>query len=676
MVAAVIKSIQQMPRAIKSSAVLQSLVMFPKPSKGSESENEKSIENGGYERAALLYDIKTSTAIKHWQPVNFNLQLMTNSPEFFQNVNNKNPLIQSSDFGNKILSVYYKMDTINRITETFENIITAIKNKNSSERLHSLKKDIQSLFTDLVVLGSENHEQYVRSIAMEGYLSLLSAKTMPISLVEKRNILQVAYDKLKPYALSDECLFVLLRIQNLLCYHLIQLNQVNLAREILENTEELYDKISTAEPNKFFDAEDLFTSEPLNKIKRINPEKIDKIITNNVQMQAFLYNKLDIPGKYTLYNHTALRRQLEMKEGTPQEWALRTARLGNYFTYLNEMGNARHHLCAAYHVLRTCHDNCKLIPGEFVLQKADFEMHFLELSHHWVKYGLTLFKLSKKMILSRYFSQPTSRSDLWKTVYLLGENNLDNAEKFEEDNLKDMVDEKEDGNAKREKLFSFPSLNLTETENRVPLKVVSNTEEARKLFAFTHKWLMRAKHYYAFEQHSAQYITCSLQLAELYEHLAFFERDIDCQYSIQKRRADVLEVLNTLLKTCDNVMSVQIDVIRELSQVQLELMALNLQKLWREESQTNILNLDTDADTIINSLGSDSNKTLTEKTLNASCKNAFLRKMEAATAINGKLFRLSDDGAFKRHTAERTTPQWLSTEDPATPTGALRHNIR
>lgn len=535
------------------------------------------------------------------------------------------------------------METLNRITNTFENVRTAIKNKNSSERLQILKKDIQTLSTELVVLGKENHDQYIRSLAMEGYLSLLSAKTMPIPLIEKRKILQVAYDKLKVYALRDECLFILLRIQNLLCYYLIQLDQINVAREILESMEELYDKISKSQPDKFLDAEDLFTSEPLCNIRRVNPEKIDKVITNNVQMQAFLYNKLNLPQKYTLYNHTALRRQLEMKEGTPQDWALRTARLGNYFTYLNQLGNARHHLCAAYHVLKTCHDNCKLMPEEFVLQKADFEIHFLELSHHWVKYGLTLFKLSKKKILNRYFSQPTSRADLWKTVDLL-DDHVENVEKFEEENTKDLGAEKTgkgDCNQQAEKLFMFPSLNLKDMETRVPLDMVCSVDEARKLFAFTHKWLMRAKHYYDIEHHSAQYISCSLQLAEIYEHLAFFERNIDNQYSIQKRRADVLETLNSLLKTCDNVMSVQIDVIRELSQVQLELMALNLQKLWREESQTNIFNLDIDADSIINSLDSESNKTLTEKTLNTSCKNMFLRKMEAATSINGKLFRLS-----------------------------------
>lgn len=534
------------------------------------------------------------------------------------------------------------MDTLVRITSTFENVRLAVKNKNSSERLQCLKREIQTLSTDLIILGKENHDQFIRSLAMEGYLALLSAKTMPIPLVEKKNVLQTAYDKLKQYALREECLFIVLRIQNLLCYYLIQLDQISFAREILEGTEVLYDMISKSQPDKFLDAEDLFATQPIKNIKKVNPEKIDKLITNNIQMQAFLYNKLNLQDKYTLYNHTALRRQLEMKEGTPQDWALRTARLGNYFTYLNSLGNARHHLCAAYHVLRTCHDNCKLMPEEFVLQKADFEIHFLELSHHWIKYGLTLFKLSKKKILNRYFTQPSSRPDLWKTVDMLDEN-LTNGEASEEENTKDQGAEKSDKGecSTSEQLFTFPSLHLEEMENRVPLNTACTIDDARKLFSFTHKWLMRAKHYYDFEHHSAQYISCTLQLAELYEHLAFFERNIDNQYSIQKRRADVLETLNSLLKTCDNVMSVQIDVIRELSQVQLELMALNLQKLWREESQTNMFNLDTDADSIINSLDSESNKTLTERRLNSPCKNMFLRKMEAATSINAKLFRLS-----------------------------------
>lgn len=527
------------------------------------------------------------------------------------------------------------------IARTFENIRNALKNKHSSERVQVLKHDIQALSTELIVLGQQNHEQYVRSLAMEGYLAVLTVKSMPISLVEKRNALHNVFEKLKPYAMQEECLFIFLRIQNLLCYYLIQLDQTALACDILESMEDWYDKISKEQPDKFIDAEDLFTGNNFSNLRRINPEKIDKMITNNVQMQAFLYNKLNLPEKYTLYNHTALRRQLEMKEGTPQDWALRTARLGNYFTYLNQMGNARHHLCAAYHVLRTCHDNCKLMPTEFVLQKADFEVHFLELSHHWVKYGLTLFKLSKKLILNRCFTQSNSGPDLWRIADSTPDT-ATNSEKAEDENEKDARTEKSGkGDFNTEKLYLFPSLDIQAMESKVPLEMVSNVEDSRKLFAFTHKWLLRACHYYDLEHHSAQYMSCLLQLAELYEQFAFFERNVDNQYSIQKRRAEVLENLNSMLKSGDHTMSVQIDVIRELSQVQLELMALNLQKLWHEESQTNVLNLDQDADSLINSFCGESNKTITEKTLNVPSKNIFLRKMEAASSINGKLFRLT-----------------------------------
>lgn len=533
------------------------------------------------------------------------------------------------------------METLTKIKHTFDNVRSVIKEKNSSNRLQCLKKDLLVLQSELLVLGKENHDQYIRSQAMEGYLTLLTTKTMPLSLNEKKNILLVAFDKLKQYSLREECLFIFLRIQNLLCYYLIQLDESTLAKDILENMEEIYEKISKSKAGIYIDAEDLFTTETIDNVKRLNSEKIDKLITNNVQMLAYIYNKLNMPQRYTLYNHTALRRQLEMKEGTPQDWALRTARLGNYFTYLNQLSNARHHLCAAYYILRTCHDNCKLMPEEFVLQKADFEMHFLELSHHWVKYGLTLFKLSRKKILHRYFSQSATGTDTWRTVDMLNDT-VTNSEKNEE-NVKDNGSEKhEKGDGVSETVFTFPTLDLKDIEKKVPLDTICTTEEARKLFSFTHKWLMRAKHYYDFEHYSAQYISCSLQLSELYEYLSFFEKNIDNQYSVQKRRADVLETLNSLLKTCDDAMTIQIDVIKELSQVQLELMALNLQKLWREESQINILNLDCDADSIINSLDSESNKTLTERTLNTNSKNMFLRKMEAATSLNAKLYRLSD----------------------------------
>ncbi|KAI5640952.1 hypothetical protein NE865_06828 [Phthorimaea operculella] len=536
------------------------------------------------------------------------------------------------------------METLRRISLTFDEIKKITSNKTSPEFAQALKRDLQILSSELQILSQENHELFIRSLAMEAYVTLLTVKSLPMNIHDKLNILYSNFEKLKPFKMREECLFIFLRTQNLLCYYLIQLEKIDTCRDILESMEELYDKTTKHSTTRFIDTEDLFSCNDLSNLRQVSLDKIDRVITNNIEMQAFVYNKMNMPEKYALYYHTTLRRQLEMKEGTPQDWAQRAARLGSYFTYLNQMTNARHHLCAAYYVLRTCHDRCKLVPEEFIAQKATFETLFLDLSHHWVKYGLHLFKLSKKKILNRYFNQTTDAvtgPDLWKTVDFDEEKGLCDAS-FEDENSKDLgVEKSGKGDYNNTQLFIFPTLNLRNMEAKVPCELVSDVEEARQLFMFTHKWLMRAKRYYNFESQTTQYTSCVLQLAELFEHLAFFEDKIDNQYSVQKRRADVLENLNSLLKSSDHMMTVQIDVIRELSQVQLELMALNLQKLWCEESQTNILHNDNDVESIAHSLDTVSNKTLTTKNLSMSSKNLFLRKMEAAVSINNRLSQLA-----------------------------------
>ncbi|KAJ2954101.1 hypothetical protein O0L34_g2321 [Tuta absoluta] len=535
------------------------------------------------------------------------------------------------------------METLRRISIIFEGIKKYTSNKTNPEWTHALKRDLQIMSSELQILSQENHELFIRSLAMEAYITLLTVKSLPMTINDKLNILYSNFEKLKPFKMREECLFIFLRIQNLLCYYLIQLERNDTCREILESMEELYDKTTKHNSGRFIDTEDLFSCNALSELKQVSLEKLDRVVTNNIEMQAFLYNKMNMPEKYALYYHTTLRRQLEMKEGTPQDWSQRAARLGSYFIYLNQMTNARHHLCAAYYVLRTCHDRCKLVPEEFIAQKPSFEMRFLDLSHQWVKYGLHLFKLSKKKILSRYFSQTTDAvtgADLWKTVDFDDEKGLCDAS-FGDENSKDLgVEKSGKGDFNNTQLFIFPTLNLKSMEVKIPCELIGDVEEARQLFMFTHKWLMRAKRYYNFESQTSQYTSCVLQLAELFEHLAFFENKIDNQYSVQKRRADVLENLNSLLKSSDHMMTVQIDVIRELSQVQLELMALNLQKLWCEESQTNVLHNDNDMDSIVHSLDSISNKTLTTKNLSTSSKNLFLRKMEAAVSITNRLTQL------------------------------------
>lgn len=73
-----------------------------------------------------------------------------------------------------------------------------------------------------------------------------------------------------------------------------------------------------------------------------------------------------------------------------------------------------------------------------------------------------------------------------------------------------------------------------------------------------------------------------LELSELYRFLAFYEKEIDEQYGIQKKRYDTLENLSSLVKeirpSC--YFSVSLEIIKEIMEVQIEMMNLNLKKIY------------------------------------------------------------------------------------------------
>lgn len=78
-----------------------------------------------------------------------------------------------------------------------------------------------------------------------------------------------------------------------------------------------------------------------------------------------------------------------------------------------------------------------------------------------------------------------------------------------------------------------------------------------------------------------------LDLSELYRFLAFYETDLESQYNVQKRRSETLEALSTLLRevrpSCYT--AVNVELWRELAEVQIELMGINLKRLYTYESK-------------------------------------------------------------------------------------------
>lgn len=70
--------------------------------------------------------------------------------------------------------------------------------------------------------------------------------------------------------------------------------------------------------------------------------------------------------------------------------------------------------------------------------------------------------------------------------------------------------------------------------------------------------------------------------SDVYRFLALYEEDVDNQYAVQKRRYDALETLSNILKDVrpNCYVAVNVELTKELIEVQMELMNLNLKKLY------------------------------------------------------------------------------------------------
>lgn len=134
--------------------------------------------------------------------------------------------------------------------------------------------------------------------------------------------------------------------------------------------------------------------------------------------------------------------------------------------------------------------------------------------------------------------------------------------------------------------FSFTGLEVN-TPN-VPVKTITNLEDAKLLFVYTHQWLKRARFYYSLRDYPIEYVRIVLELSELYGYLSVYEKTIDEQYNVQKKRYETLETLNSVIKEVrpKYYLSVGIEIIKGIIDVQLELMNLNLKKLYNPSIQS------------------------------------------------------------------------------------------
>lgn len=351
---------------------------------------------------------------------------------------------------------------------------------------------------------------------------------------QSKAYLEKSLNLINNYIDNPQVTFIYLRVVNYLSYVVSRMGEFEKAKNLLEvvvNNELKSDPI-------VYSTEDLFLSNQ--SVEAVSKIKLQKLQINNMQMLGWIYGKLGMTNKYARTLHKSLQEELNINDGDPVHWATRCYRLASLFIAQDRWENARYHLAAAQVVL----DPLELTTApNTMLFKAQGD-----LARVWVNYGLQLFGLSRRSILEK----------VWD----------------ENDEVK-RQEKKIDSNG-----FKFTGMDIHLPE--VPTKEINNIQSARELFTHTHKWLKRARLFYTLRDYPLQYVNIILELSELYRYLAFYEKDLDSQYDVNKKRFETLETLSSVLRevrpSCYATMSIEI--IREIMDVQVEMMNLNLKKLY------------------------------------------------------------------------------------------------
>ncbi|KAJ8983142.1 hypothetical protein NQ317_014717 [Molorchus minor] len=396
---------------------------------------------------------------------------------------------------------------------------------------------------------------YLRILSMKASLLYEKAKIcLTNSWFEKsKESLENSLNLIMDYSTEPQIAFLYLRIINYLSYVLSRSGELERARTLLEK---VIDDGINCQPN-IYSTEDLFLE--AQSEEATDRSKIDKIMVNNMHMLGWIYGKLGLNELYAAIQFRSLQKELDYNNGDPVQWAIRCYRLGSLFLADGKWKDARYLLVAAQVILDPL--EAGVTPNPLVYRAQ------AELARIWVNYGLYLFSVSRKSILDNKFEDASENAH----------------EKSCEVKAEPTTSTPPDQ-------FKFTGFEVTVPN--VPVSEIHENEEARSLFAHTLKWLKRARLYYTLRDYPIQYVNIILELSELYRLLAFYESDIDCQYNLQKKRFETLEALSGILKDVrpNCYVSVSVELIREIIEVQIELMNLNLKKIYNPTEEVNNIN--------------------------------------------------------------------------------------
>ncbi|XP_057656397.1 KIF-binding protein-like [Diorhabda carinulata] len=360
------------------------------------------------------------------------------------------------------------------------------------------------------------------------YLGMIAIETEETS--NGRKHLEKCKEVIESYHVEPEFILVTLNMYNnfgILSYQ----NEPEESKTYLEKAESLFAEFKRKGVSPI-DIADLFKTNIDFYNTDVAVKNFEKIHTLTLYYLAQAYGALKDALRSAVYCHVTLKRQLEMCEYDPIDWALNAATLSQFFMEKNCFKQARHHLAASSFIL----DEYK--------KKLDFnqteptEVHnaMLETFRHrsadvarcWSKYGLILLSKSKDRLLNHtddlntHCSLSTDFSDL----------NIQFNGNLSQYDLKSLI---------------FEKIPIEEYENQITDQFILTLPDAKKVFLNAQQWSDKAQEYYTLDSLASDFIDIVLDQTQLYLNLLFFEDEPENQAKLHKRRIKLLEhVLNNV----------------------------------------------------------------------------------------------------------------------------------
>lgn len=275
-------------------------------------------------------------------------------------------------------------------------------------------------------------------------------------------------------------------------------------------------KATSKKPLTIFDI--FGTSDEIEKGK--GEESLEKTCTLTYFYLAQVFGtagELEASGKYC---HLTLKRQLELNDYEPVDWALNAATLSQYYFGKNMLKQSRHLLAAANYILGNYSDELEkkqLTEDQRATAVENLKHRTADVDLCYGKYCIYILTTSIERLMQE---NEESKKEMDPVQFQVNEH----CEEF--------------------------ALDLALYEREVTDDFVLTFDDAKEVFLAAQSYLNKAKEYYSLENEASQYARIIQDYAHLFKHLAFFEEDAGTQSKLHKRRADQLEgVLSQLNET-------------------------------------------------------------------------------------------------------------------------------